>query len=149
MQPALNLLMGHQNNVKFKDLEILDIGSGLCVFLGELKKYDAKVSCVDPSQISIKHALENVGVDEAFQGNFFDINFNKKYDLITFNKVLEHVTNPVEMLLKAKSLLTVNGIIYIELPDGENASNNGGFIDREEFYLDRNKLNFKEFNLKL
>mgnify|MGYP001976614780 CR=1 FL=1 len=39
-------------------------------------------------------------------------------------------------LLKAKSLLSTDGIIYIELPDGKNASENGGFIDREEFYLE-------------
>ena len=72
----------------------------------------------------------------AFNGNFIDINFNNKYNLITFNKVLEQVKNPLDMLLKAKSLLNAGGTIYIELPDGETASTKGGFIDREEFYLE-------------
>jgi len=125
-----------ENNKSINDIDVLDIGSGLCVFLGELLKHEPKVSCVDPSDISVRHALENVGVHEAFQGNFFEINFNKKYDLITFNKVLEHVKNPLDMLLKAKSQLSNGGTIYIELPDGEVASKNGGFINREEFYLE-------------
>jgi 2-polyprenyl-3-methyl-5-hydroxy-6-metoxy-1,4-benzoquinol methylase len=136
-----------RKNKSLDELEVLDVGSGLCVFLGELIKHGPKVSCVDPSDISVKHALENVRVHEAFQGDFFDINFNKKYDLITFNKVLEHVKKPLDMLLKAKSLLTKDGTIYIELPDGEVASKNGGFVDREEFYLEHYTI-FSKKSLK-
>ena len=126
----------YKNNKHLNDVDVLDIGSGLCVFLGQLIKHGPKVSCVDPSDISVKHALENVGVHKAFHGNFFDISFDNKYDLITFNKVLEHVKNPLDMLLKAKSLLKAGGTIYIELPDGKAASAKGGFFDREEFYLE-------------
>ena len=37
-------------NSKFKkDLKVLDIGSGLCVFLAELKKYFNDLTCIDPS----------------------------------------------------------------------------------------------------
>ena len=117
-------------------LEVLDVGSGLCVFLGELKKYGTRLHCVDPSRVSIDHAIKNVGVDSAFEGEFLDLNTNRKYDLITFNKVLEHVKNPKDLVLKAKGLLKKDGTIYIELPDGKKSSYNGGFIDREEFYLE-------------
>ena len=44
---------------------------------------------------------------------------NKKFDLVTFNKVLEHVYDPLEMLKNSKRLLKQKGIIYIELPDVE------------------------------
>jgi len=137
----------HENNISLNNIDVLDIGSGLCVFLGELVKHGPKISCVDPSNISVMHALENVGVNQAFQGNFFDINFKNKYDLVTFNKVLEHVKNPLDMLLKAKSLLNENGIIYIELPDGEVSYQNGGFVNREEFYLEHYTI-FTEKSLK-
>jgi len=119
-----------------KYISVLDIGSGLCVFLAELKKYYDNVSCIDPSAIAIKHAKNYVGIKNAIQGSFNDFVFNQKYDLITFNKVLEHVKNPVDLLLKAKSLLHPNGSIYIEVPDGDNASKNGGFVNREEFYIE-------------
>ena len=116
--------------------EVLDVGSGLCVFLGKLKKYGPRLHCIDPSPVSIEHAIKTVEVNTAFQGDFFDFESKKKYDLITFNKILEHIKNPIVMLSKAKELLKDDGTIYIELPDGRTASKNGGFIDREEFYLE-------------
>ena len=124
------------NNQAINKLDILDVGSGLCVFLGEIKKHGPKVHCIDPSQVSIDHALENVKVDSAYKGNFLSVKNNKKYDLITFNKVLEHVVNPAKMLEKAKSLLKENGRIYIELPNGKEALRKDSVINREEFFLE-------------
>jgi SAM-dependent methyltransferase len=117
-------------------LKVLDIGSGLCVFLGELLKHGIEAHCVDPDFISVEHALNNVHVKSAIKGGFENYPMDQKFDLISFNKVLEHVLNPIDLLLKAKSLLDHNGFIYIELPDGENASGNGGYLDREEFYIE-------------
>jgi 2-polyprenyl-3-methyl-5-hydroxy-6-metoxy-1,4-benzoquinol methylase len=57
-----------------------------------------------------------------------------EYDVITFNKVLEHVEQPIEMLKKAKSFLNKNGFIYVEVPDGEMAAMEGK--EREEFFID-------------
>ena len=125
-----------QKSKLIKHISVLDIGSGLCVFLAELKKYYADVTCIDPSHKAIKHAKDYVGISNTIHGNFDDVAIDKKYDLITFNKVLEHVKNPVELLIKAKSLLNQNGCIYIELPDGDCAAKNGGFVDREEFYIE-------------
>ncbi len=119
------------------NLSVLDVGSGLCVFLGELKKYGLKnLNCIDPSKISVSHSLENVKINSAYQGDFFDFDSKNKYDLITFNKVLEHVQNPIKMLSKAKEHLNRDGLVYLELPDGKSASQSGGFVDREEFFLE-------------
>tara|TARA_Y100000590_G_scaffold456156_1_gene606183 strand:- start:1090 stop:1911 length:822 start_codon:yes stop_codon:yes gene_type:complete len=130
----VDYLKNHNKN--FDEIDVLDIGSGLCVFLGELKKYGFKTHCIDPSNISTQHAIENVGVNSAFHGHLNEYKENKKFDVITLNKVLEHVQNPIEMLSKAKNLLNDNGLIYIELPEGKISSDKEGFIDREEFYLE-------------
>ena len=115
---------------------MLDVGSGLCVFPAEAMKHFADVSGIDVDQITVDHAKNYVGVHEAIKGNFKDIELDKKYDLITFNKVLEHIPDPSELLIKARDLLTENGIIYVELPDGETSSEKGGFLDREEFFIE-------------
>lgn len=128
------------NSKSIKDLKVLDIGSGLCVFLAELKKYFNDVTCIDPSAEAIAHAKNYVGIENAFKGSFDEFIFTKSFDLITLNKVLEHVKNPLEILLKAKSLLKPQGCIYIEIPDGYNSSRNGGFINREEFYIEHNTI---------
>ena len=50
------------------------------------------------------------------------------------NKVLEHVSDPIAILKKAKKNLLSDGFIYIEVPDAEEASKKGK--DREEFFID-------------
>ena len=45
------------------------------------------------------------------------LNIKKKFDLITFNKVLEHVSNPVKMIKDSLKFLKRKGVIYIEVPD--------------------------------
>ena len=43
-------------------------------------------------------------------------NHKNKYDVIILNQVLEHVTNPIELLNSLQSRLHVNGVIYIGVP---------------------------------
>ena len=50
------------------------------------------------------------------------------------NKVIEHVKNPLSFLLFSKNLLNLGGYIYIEVPDGVQASQIGK--DRNEFALE-------------
>ena len=45
------------------------------------------------------------------------LDIRKKFDLITFNKVLEHVNNPVGMIKDSLKFLKRDGVIYIEVPD--------------------------------
>ena len=45
---------------------------------------------------------------DAFKGDFFKSSELGTYDLITFNKVLEHVDDPISMLRKAKNNLKTN-----------------------------------------
>jgi FlaA1/EpsC-like NDP-sugar epimerase len=42
---------------------------------------------------------------------------NKKFDIIIARHVIEHVTDPVEFLKLCQSILTDNGVIYIEVPN--------------------------------
>lgn len=114
---------------------ILDVGSGLCVFLHLVKNItDWNCTALDPDHRQFSHAQEFVGVN-AIHGDFMqDLDELKNYEIITFNKVLEHVTNPIEMLRKAKGLLALGGFVYIELPDGTMAKEDS--LQREEFYIE-------------
>lgn len=112
---------------------VLDVGSGLCVFLAKMKEAGWSCTAIDPDSRAIAHAVKNVGV-RGICGDFLSINTNDKFDLITFNKVLEHVKDPEKMLSKSIQNISDNGIIYIEVPDGEFAAVEGQ--DREEFFID-------------
>lgn len=125
-------------------VRVLDVGSGLCVFLGALKESGFRCYCVDPDPEAVRHAVENIKVEGGFAGTLEEWKTQEKFDLITFNKVLEHVEKPAAALAAARRFLTARGIVYVELPDGESALKNGNAVDREEFYIEH----FTVFNEK-
>ena len=59
--------------------------------------------------------------------------YNKFFDFISINKVLEHLESPEIILRKIKKLLSNDVILYIEIPE-EKASITGGL--REEFFIE-------------
>jgi len=124
------------NSMDLKKSSVLDVGSGSCVFLGEFLKHGIKGYCVEPDATLIDHAISYVKVNGGFSGSFMDYRSDIKFDIITFNKVLEHVKDPVMFLSNAKKHLKKDGFIYIELPDGGSAAENSSIDNREEFYID-------------
>jgi 2-polyprenyl-3-methyl-5-hydroxy-6-metoxy-1,4-benzoquinol methylase len=119
---------------KKKYINLLDIGSGLGIFPHAVKKAGWNCVATDPDKRSIEHIQKKVGINRVIHGDFMKIKSFGKYDIITFNKVLEHVEDPGQMLSKAKDYLEKDGFVYIEVPDAEKASKQGK--DREEFFID-------------
>ena len=116
--------------------KVLDVGSGLCVFLAEFKKYGIESHCIDPDKLSVEHALQVVKVNSAYCGYIEDYNSRNKFDIITLNKVLEHSPRTLSNLSKLKKFLAPEGFFYIELPDSETALQQGHFTTRSEFALE-------------
>ncbi len=112
---------------------VLDVGAGLCVFLYKMKAAGWNCAAVEPDRRMAAHARDTLEV-QTFCGSFTELPQGDAYDYLTFNKVLEHVVDPVEMLKKAKLHLKKSGMVYIELPDGEAAWKEGP--GREEFFIE-------------
>ena len=113
-------------------LSLLDVGAGLGVFPFQMKKLGWECTAIDMDERLIEHHREVVGI-KSFCGDLRGQSSLGFYNLITFNKVLEHINNPVEVLAYAGQLLSNNGLIYLELPDGEAAAIEGK--SREEFLI--------------
>jgi SAM-dependent methyltransferase len=116
---------------------VLDVGSGLCVFLNGMKAEGWIGTALDPDERAVRHAREIVGV-AALCGDFMTAADLGRYDLITFNKVLEHVKDPIAMLARASAFLNPCGLVYVELPDGEAAAVEG--FGREEFFIEHHHV---------
>lgn len=112
---------------------VLDVGSGLCVFLYEMKRAGAVCTALDPDPRAAAHAREVVGV-EAVCGDFMTAEGLGSFDIVTLNKVLEHVEDPVAMLDRCARVLAPGGFVYIEVPDGDAAAAEGP--EREEFFIE-------------
>jgi hypothetical protein len=90
--------------------------------------------------ISLQALLEQTtGLETSSSRDFFNLDLEKigKFSLISFNKVLEHVENPFEMLVAGKELLSQKSLIYIEVPDFEASYIN---IVRQRYNLPLNYL---------
>ena len=112
---------------------ILDVGSGLCVFLHRMKQAGWDCTALDPDARACEHARTNVGV-KAIHADFVKDDGFGRFDAIAFNKVLEHVPEPVAMLRKSVRHLEPGGFVYVELPDAAGAAREG--FGREEFFIE-------------
>ena len=112
---------------------ILDVGSGLCVFLHRMKQAGWDCTALDPDARACQHARATVGV-KAIHADFVRDDGFGRFEVIAFNKVLEHVPEPVAMLRKAARYLEPGGFVYVELPDAEGAAREG--FGREEFFIE-------------
>jgi 2-polyprenyl-3-methyl-5-hydroxy-6-metoxy-1,4-benzoquinol methylase len=111
---------------------LLDVGAGLGVFPYRMKQAGWDCVALDMDERLAAHHREVAGV-QAFVGDVRNVDGIGSFDLVTFNKVLEHVDEPIEMLTSIGRLLGPDGLVYVELPDGEAAEAEGK--EREEFLL--------------
>lgn len=117
---------------------LLDVGAGIGVFPSAMKNLGWEIVAIEPDPRTVEHLRSNVCI-EAFCEDFrtlspADLGY---FDLVTFNKVLEHVNDPVTLLKKGASFLGDGGCVYIELPDADATIE--GFT-REEFFIDHHHV---------
>jgi SAM-dependent methyltransferase len=105
-----------ENVEKYK---ILDIGSGLGIFLDSFISNDWDGTAIEPDPIAYNHIVKISKDRFRVINNVFKKGvIHDKFNLITFNKVLEHLENPITLLEDAKTILMKNmGLIYVEVPD--------------------------------
>lgn len=114
-------------------VRLLDVGAGLGVFPYAVKQVGWQCTAIDPDPRAVAHMRDHAGVN-AICADFMSVDSLGKFDIVTFNKVLEHVDDPVVMLHRARQFVAPGGFVYIELPDGEAAAAAGA--DREEFFVE-------------
>ena len=119
---------------KNKEKSCLDVGSGLGVFPAVLKELNWDCVAIEPDPEACEIIREQIGI-EVLSGELIECQKIGEFNLICFNKVLEHTQNPKEMLLQSTLHLKSGGLLYIELPDGETALKESG-PDREEFFVE-------------
>jgi len=97
---------------------LLDIGAGTGVFIAKFLKLTENWTCtaLEPDVSACEHLRKNLQADvieDVLSPELKTI----KYDLVTFNRVLEHFPEPLDMIKIVPSLLKPEGIVYLELPD--------------------------------
>jgi len=95
---------------------LLDVGtgSGLLPHMARAQGYE-----VEGTDLS-KHVSETLPAKAGFRvhhGTIEDIPFRRKYDVVTMLHVLEHTTNPLSTLQRAKEITGSGGFIIVVVPN--------------------------------
>ncbi|MBI5065251.1 class I SAM-dependent methyltransferase [Candidatus Woesearchaeota archaeon] len=93
--------------------KLLDVGYGRPIDLEIFNKNGWKATGTQISETSYQVAKKK-GLDVLY-GELTNLKINKKFDIITFWCVLEHVKDPNAYLRKSRNLLNKNGKIIIEV----------------------------------
>lgn len=101
--------------VNKKNPRILDVGCGRGTFLEICEKQNWISEGVETSGIVSNN--KNIKI---YNDDFNTMIFEKKYDVITFWGVLEHMFDPIFAIKKAKNLLNENGLISFEVPSSDS-----------------------------
>lgn len=95
---------------------LLDVGTGSGLLPHMAKSMGYEVEGTDLS----KHVSDNVPEKAGFpihHGTLEDIDFTRKYDIITMLHVLEHTSNPLSTLQRCKELLNDGGYLIVVVPN--------------------------------
>lgn len=102
---------------------ILDIGAGTGVFLARMllqsqkSKRFSRVVGIEPDPVAAAH-LSRLGLFEVVNEPFPPDRDLGSFQLITLNKVLEHISSPVSFLENIVAALDrQHGLLYVEVPD--------------------------------
>lgn len=119
--------------------EVCEIGAAYGMVLGWVKDIfpKSKVSGTELTTSFRRNAYHEYGIELSE-----DFDDTKKYDLIMSYKVAEHQLDIDKMLLKYKSCLKPDGLIYISVPCWFGQMNNFGLGGFDlEYYYDTNHIN--------
>jgi SAM-dependent methyltransferase len=110
----------------------LDVGCGTGSFLNDVQAFTGcQVYGVDISKTAAKTAKESYGLD-ILTGTIFESSFaNGYFDVITAWSYLEHVNDPIQVMLKISSLLKPGGCLIMNTPNFDSLNSK---IFRDKWY---------------
>lgn len=102
---------------------VLDVGAGTGVFLAKfLQEADQNIprwsaTAVEPDPMAAEH-LRRLQLFDVWQGPFDASLVSTSYDLVTLNKVVEHLPEPHSLVSTLGTIISPSfGLLYIEVPD--------------------------------
>ena len=102
------------------NISVLDIGCGLGYFLSALNLNIDKYG-VEDSKFACDHVKKNFKEIEILNGSYELIEtFEKKFDVIMFYHVIEHLKDPQKAIQIIKKVLKKNGILILGTPNVES-----------------------------
>ncbi|MBF0320227.1 MAG: class I SAM-dependent methyltransferase [Nitrospirae bacterium] len=102
---------------------VLELGSGTGELLYSIKPYVKEATGIEIHKGFVEFTKNTLGL-EAYAEDINKIDFgDRRFDLIISIATIDHLNNPLETLITLKNLLADNGLMYVEVPNKEEALN--------------------------
>lgn len=117
-QILLNETIGHTRyKTASKNNKFLEIGFGDGLFLEYMKKKKWDVYGIEIGDDCIER-MKNIGIENVYNGDIFSSSFDdEKFDLVRMNHTLEHMHDPLKVLMEVKRILKKGGKLIIAVPN--------------------------------
>lgn len=116
----INLILEH---ITTREKKLLDVGCGTGWFLDLAREYGFQVFGQEHSKSLSGWTAKQLNI-KVFNCSVADIDESCKFDVITMFDVLEHVPDPVHLLIDCKKKLVEKGIIVIFTPNFDSLAIN-------------------------
>ena len=140
-EKVLNFII--KNNPNKKIGSVLDVGCGMGGLLVPFKENNFSIYGVDYGSDYVEYGKSknlNLGI-----GGIKDV--NKKFDVIIYSHVFEHILDLKSELFEIKKKLNKKGVLYIEVPGVLNL-NNDYRNDLNRYFQNAHTYNFSLITLK-
>jgi 2-polyprenyl-3-methyl-5-hydroxy-6-metoxy-1,4-benzoquinol methylase len=115
-----------------KSGKLLDIGAGAGIFLWHARDRGWQVDGVELSEYGVNFARQHFGI-QLVNGTLQQSSYAPgSFDVVTLQDVIEHISNPFEMLSDVNRLLRPGGIVSLATP---NFSSLGRVIYQDDWAL--------------
>lgn len=113
---------------------ILDVGCGRGLLPGILREEGWDAYGVERSKTAAENARQELGL-EVFVGDFMTSHYAPAFfDVVVFWHVLEHLSDPVAAIRKAREILRPGGLLVVAVPNFESLQ--ARLTKRHWFHLD-------------
>jgi len=100
--------------------KLVDIGCSIGLFLNTATFYGFEPYGYDVNKINLMKAKKFFGINILPDNFLEDKNYNNFFDVATMWDVLEHLKDPVDYLLKLKSVVKPGGLLVVQCPNMES-----------------------------
>ena len=105
----------------FDKINVLDVGGGTGWMIDILKKADTRINFTQIVDFDSKaKSIAEKNGHAYFEGTIEAFDTNNKFHLILLLNLIEHVEDPLAILLKTQSLLEPGGMIIIKTPNTDS-----------------------------
>jgi len=119
-------------------MSLFEVGVGACECLLAAREIGYETFGIDVIERHVEDAKKRYGVN-AQTADFNEFTADQTWDVIIMGDVIEHVSDPIQAMAKAESLMKDDGALWVSTPTFESAfsavTGHGDAMRRQQYHI--------------